>query len=86
MEQFSDNSVPRWYRDSLCNTKDRKFISRKPYKGQPNKTKIQIMIKLEMKLVRPFGPSILHTKIPVNTVEMLNKYIDDIVIKFRIRR
>ena len=37
------------------------------------------MIKLDMKLVRPFGPSILHTKIPVNTVEMLNKYIDDIV-------
>ena len=37
------------------------------------------MEKLEMKLVRPFGPSILHTKIPVNTVEMLNKYIDDIV-------
>ena len=37
------------------------------------------MEKLEMKLVRPFGPSVLHAKIPVNTVEMLNKYIDDIV-------
>ena len=37
------------------------------------------MDKLEMKLVRPFGPSVLHAKIPVNTVEMLNKYIDDIV-------
>ena len=37
------------------------------------------MEKLEMKLVRPFGPSVIHAKIPVNTVEMLNKYIDGIV-------
>ena len=37
------------------------------------------MEKIEMKLVRPFGPSVIHAKIPVNTVEILNKYIDDIV-------
>ena len=37
------------------------------------------MEKLEMKLVRPFGPSVIHAKIPVNTVETLNKYIDGIV-------
>ena len=37
------------------------------------------MEKLEMKLVRPFGPSVIHAKIPIKTVEMLNKYIDGIV-------
>ena len=37
------------------------------------------MEKLEMKVVRPFGPSVVHAKIPVNTIEMLNKYIDGIV-------
>ena len=37
------------------------------------------MEKLDMKLVRPFGPSVIHAKIPVNTVEILNKYIDGIV-------
>ena len=37
------------------------------------------MDKLEMKLVRPFGPSVLHAQIPINTIEILNKYIDSIV-------
>ena len=34
----SENPVTQWYKDSLCNTKDRKFITRKLYKGQTNKT------------------------------------------------
>ena len=37
------------------------------------------MEKTEIKIVKPFGPSVVVTKIPVNTLEMLNKYIDDIV-------
>ena len=37
------------------------------------------MEKLEMKVVRPFGPSVVHAKIPVDTIEILNKYIDGIV-------
>ncbi len=37
---MSHNPVPQWYRDSLCNTNDREFIERKPYKGQANKTKM----------------------------------------------
>jgi len=32
-----------------------------------------------MKVVRPFGPSVVHAKIPVDTIEILNKYIDGIV-------
>ena len=37
------------------------------------------MEKNGIKFVRPFGPSVIIAKIPVNTLEMLNKYIDGIV-------
>ena len=37
------------------------------------------MEKNEIKIVKPFGPSVVIAKIPDNTVEILNKYIDDIV-------
>ena len=37
------------------------------------------MEKNGIKFVRPFGPSIVIAKIPDNTLEMLNKYIDGIV-------
>mgnify|MGYP001193817699 FL=1 len=37
------------------------------------------MEKNEIKIVKPFGPSVVIAKIPNNTIEILNKYIDDIV-------
>jgi len=37
------------------------------------------MEKNDIKIVKPFGPSVVIAKIPVNTVETLNKYIDGIV-------
>ena len=37
------------------------------------------MEKNQIKIVKPFGPSVVIAKIPLNTLEMLNKYIDDIV-------
>ena len=37
------------------------------------------MDKIDLKIVRPFGPTYAHAKIPNNIVETLNNYIDKIV-------
>ena len=35
---------------------------------------------MELKILKPFGPSILKTKIPKEIIYKLNDYIDNIVI------
>ena len=37
------------------------------------------MDKIDLKVVRPFGPTYAYAKIPNNIVETLNNYIDKIV-------
>ena len=37
------------------------------------------MDKIKVNVMRPFGPSILHAKIPEETVNILNKYVEDII-------
>ena len=37
------------------------------------------MEKVEVKIVRPFGPSVVIAKIPPNTIEVLNNYIDTLI-------
>ena len=35
---------------------------------------------MEIKLLKPFGPSILKAKIPQNIQDKLNNYVDNIII------
>jgi hypothetical protein len=35
---------------------------------------------MEIKIIRPFGPSILKVQIPKNIINELNKYIDAIIL------
>ena len=37
------------------------------------------MDKIDLKIVRPFGPTYAYAKIPNNIVEKLNNYIDKII-------
>ena len=34
---------------------------------------------MELKVLKPFGPSILKTQIPKNVLDKLNRYIDKII-------
>ena len=37
------------------------------------------MNKADLKIVRPFGPSVMIAKIPTDTLSALNNYIDTII-------